>query len=1742
MVAPASMGGNSTGVQPPASNQPTRSSSTHPSHSHNVPLSARRSAPLDLSTVERRGGPNAPREPSKRIRPHGLQEAPTFRPTEEEFKDPVEYIRKIAPEGKKYGICRVIPPENWQPTFAIDTERFHFKTRRQELNSVEGGMPPRSAAFAAGGAPQPSSDLEPGTRANLNYLDQLAKFHKQHGTNLNRFPSVDKRPLDLFKLKKAVEVRGGFDQVCKTKKWAEIGRDLGYSGKIMSSLSTSLKNSYQRWLQPYEEYLRVAKPGVQQQLELEHGGPYTPSPHQSPMAKKPSSIDNNSTAPNRQQGTPIVQPALPPHIPKEVEATPDKPTPPAEPAPRPVASGFTPVNSGGFTAVNRSPSFVAVNSSGPTVKRETENGSMTPQSVAEHPQNSTPVPNGNGTHPMKRAISQDSGSQTENGDTDANGRRSKRLKKGETDGPPPPTVAGSHMSLLRPAPPRPRKSEIRRTGEKCESCGKNEDCSSILVCDSCENGYHKYCLDPPLTTPPEYDWHCPKCLVGTGEFGFEEGGVYSLKQFQEKASTFKKNYFASKMPFDPVLNTHRRESEDDVEREFWRLVESLTETVEVEYGADIHSTTHGSGFPTVERNPLDPYSVDPWNLNVLPFHGDSLFRHIKSDISGMTVPWVYVGMCFSTFCWHNEDHYAYSANYQHFGATKTWYGIPGADAEAFEEAMRQAVPELFEGQPDLLFQLVTLMPPDQLRKAGVNVYAVDQRAGQFVLTFPQAYHAGFNHGFNFNEAVNFAPADWEPWGAMGVDRLQAFRRHPCFSHDELLLTAAARDSSITTAKWLAPALQRTCSRELADRAGFIKRHREVAPHNCTVGVENASTAGDCQLKFLIEESDLPEDDYQCQHCKAYTYLTQFRCHKTGKTVCLMHLETYDCCGEPLTQRLLGPDHTFRYRISDDSLKAVAQKVQDRARIPEAWGEKLDKTLEDDPKPQLKVLHNLLNEGEKIPYHLPGLQDLAAFVQRCDKWVEEATNYITRKQQNRRKNEKAWRKGSSKAAQLEERDREVRRVENIYALLAEADKLSFDCPQMAALEEKTREIEKFRQDVNAALMNPHIRSVQEVEDLVESSRNFNVDIPEVEGLEHIVRQMKWNNEARGKRDKYLTLKECQELILAGEQLGLSDNNDHLIHFKDLCRHGETWEAKAKELMSVEAVHYQQLEALSAQATRFPVSPDTLAAVDAILTKQREAQKRIQSLYDRSKDPDFRNRPKYKEVRELMESLEELNSRPTGAIDLEREQKRHEDWMRKGKKLFGKANAPLHILKAHMEYVEKRNSYCFDLEDRCRPPVEPASRDNTPDGLLENSAATSSMWGGGKSRKRDVFCICRHSEAGMMIECEVCHEWYHGKCLKIARGKVKEFDKYTCPICDWRQKIPRDAARPKIEDLQEWQAEMIGLPFQADEEQILDNIVNQAITFRDFLQSFTNAACTTTEEVPTLIFYLRKIEGAEVLLTYETNFFRQEIHKWAPVAPEPPPILEQSLSTRKPRPTKQQKIMAQLGVERPEDLPPHLRTKPPNLAKRKSLEPQTARPAFLQPAPQTPGGSHNAEASGNGPTLTPMSDPQNAPYPFSANYSLPPSDTTPAFAPGSSAFLPHAAVHSPSFPPRSPSPRHQGLDASLFSSPQYSRDQTDGPPGVDVDGNNPFGSSPRQNLDDVFADLTNQDVEPDPEPELEPEPMENTHANEALEALDASNSGEDYSEPIQGDDSQDGGAGEAVNGQAEDTAEGAGSDEL
>ncbi|KAI1176109.1 PLU-1-domain-containing protein [Nemania sp. FL0916] len=1525
----------------------------HPTNPQ-LPLSSMQSAPLDLHSVERRGQPTATREYVKKNRLFGLQEAPTYQPTEEEWKDPLEYVRKISPEAQAYGLCKIIPPDSWNPEFAIDTERFHFRTRKQELNSVEGS-----------------------TRANLTYLDALSKFHKQQGTNLNRLPYVDKKPLDLYRLKKAVESRGGFEKVCKTKKWAEIGRDLGYSGKIMSSLSTSLKNSYDRWLNPYEHYLRQAKPSVYQQLEYEYGGPLTPSPAPSPVKRStvntPSSLRGESPA---RHATDALQANL---NGSKLDTDHDVTTSAELPSstPQPITSGFTAINSGGFTAVNAG--FTSVNrptppegkSFTPPPKRYDSPASLTKDVLEFRPSGLGPANALKRQHSFESMDSARKETSTDKDDSESGSRRSKRLKKEAV-----PTVAGSHMSMFRPSAPRVPRDETTPPGEKCDTCGKGDDAGSVIVCESCDHCYHGSCLDPPLKTQPDGEWNCPRCLVGDGQFGFEEGGLYSLKQFQEKAADFKQTYFENRMPFDSVLNCVRPVTEDDVEKEFWKLVASIEETVEVEYGADIHCTTHGSGFPTAERSPCNSYSSDPWNLNNMPLHPDSLFRYIKTDISGMTVPWVYVGMIFSTFCWHNEDHFAYSVNYQHFGATKTWYGIPAEDTDKFESAMREAVPELFETQPDLLFQLVTLLTPEQLKKAGVRVYALDQRAGQIVITFPQAYHAGFNHGFNFNEAVNFAPCDWEPYGLAGVERLQQFRRQSCFSHDELLWTAAEgpiNALTIQTAKWLAPALERIHKREREQREAFIAKHLEGNSHACALTTE--STEEQCTISFQVLDEDVPEEEYQCSYCKSFAYLSRFKCLKSGKILCLLHAGYHACCDMPEAQRFAGDEHVVCYRKTTDDLDETYRKVAEKANMPEAWEDKYEKLLDEGTTPALKTLRALLNEGERIPYGLPSLQVLREFVDRCNDWVEEATNYTVRKQQNRRKNDKVWQnEKSGKPPKFgsylaEHKENQMRKVDNIYRLIEDADRIGFDCPEKHQLKERADAIRSFQKNAEQVLEHILGHTQTSIEELIEEGRTFNIDMPELDKLSSVLEQLRWSSNAKDKRNKPLTLQEVRVILSEGHRLEIPLYNDSMKWYNDKYQAALSWETKAKELISADTIHYPQLEALSnqVQSSSLPVSRDTLATVDQILHKQREAHRQVVDLTERSRNSDYTKRPQYAEVAEVMRKVDDLNSKPAGTLDLEKEQKRHEDWMRKGKKLFGKTNAPLHILKSHMDYVYDRNLDCFDIaSDKPRLPAEPASRATSE----ERDQQPSRKWD--DPTFREVFCICRRIEAGLMIECELCHEWYHGKCLKIARGKVKEDDKYTCPICDWRVKIPRDAARPKLEDLIAWQEEIPNLPFQPEEEDVLQKIINNAQEFRRHIGSFCNSVVNTASEADTQRFYLRKIEGAEILLSYETNFFRQELHKWSPVAPEAPPVLEVSKSTRKPRPTKLQKLLIQYGVDDPDDLPEAVKGKA-NSLKRKAQNAEAAAAAAaaaaassttsLLPPHATSPSSHSFGSSGH-----------------------------------------------------------------------------------------------------------------------------------------------------------------------------------
>ncbi|XP_074348626.1 lysine-specific demethylase JMJ18-like [Apium graveolens] len=283
------------------------------------------------------------------------------------------------------------------------------------------------------------------------------------------------------------------------------------------------------------------------------------------------------------------------------------------------------------------------------------------------------------------------------------------------------------------------------------------------------------------------------------KFGFQSGSDFTFKDFEKYSVNFKECYFGLKgedVIGENVTGTKKKwePSIEDIEGEYWRIIEQPTDEVEVYYGADLETGTFGSGFPKMSPSGTelqsDQYLSSGWNLNNFARLPGSILCLESCDISGVLVPWLYVGMCFSSFCWHVEDHHLYSLNYLHWGDPKIWYGIPGTHASGLEAAMRKHLPDLFDEQPGLLHELVTQLSPSVLKSEGVPVNRVVQHSGEFVLTFPRAYHAGFNCGFNCAEAVNVAPIDWLEHGQCAVELYSEQHRKTSLSHDKLLLESA----------------------------------------------------------------------------------------------------------------------------------------------------------------------------------------------------------------------------------------------------------------------------------------------------------------------------------------------------------------------------------------------------------------------------------------------------------------------------------------------------------------------------------------------------------------------------------------------------------------------------------------------------------------------------------------------------------------------------------------------------------------------------------------------------------------------------------------------------------------------------------------------------------------------------------------------------------------------------------------
>ncbi|NWJ05228.1 KDM5B demethylase, partial [Crypturellus undulatus] len=1169
---------------------------------------------------------------------------------------------------------------DWQPPFACDVDKLHFTPRIQRLN-----------------------ELEAQTRVKLNFLDQIAKFWELQGCTL-KIPHVERKILDLFQLNRLVAEEGGFDVVCKERKWTKIATRMGFApGKAVGS---HIRAHYERILYPYNLFQSGASLLCLQKPDL--------TSDTKDKEYKPHDI------PQRQS----VQPA--------------ETCPPARRAKR-------------------------LRAESTNIKTESE-----PPEVR--------------THNLRR-------------------RMGCAPPKCENE-----KEVHSTVKLPEKREPagEPEKDKSKARSKKptnavdlyvCLLCGSGNDEDRLLLCDGCDDSYHTFCLIPPLHDVPKGDWRCPQCLAQECNkpqeaFGFEQAARdYTLRTFGEMADAFKSDYF--NMPVHMVPT-------ELVEKEFWRLVSTIEEDVTVEYGADIASKEFGSGFPVRDgkfkvRPEEEEYLDSGWNLNNMPVMEQSVLAHITADICGMKLPWLYVGMCFSSFCWHIEDHWSYSINYLHWGEPKTWYGAPGYAAEQLEDVMKKLAPELFESQPDLLHQLVTIMNPNTLMAHGVPVYRTNQCAGEFVITFPRAYHSGFNQGFNFAEAVNFCTVDWLPLGRQCVEHYRLLHRYCVFSHDEMICKMASKADDLDVV--VASTVQK-------DMAIMIEDEKMLRERVHKLGVTDSE-----QVAFEL----FPDDERQCLKCKTTCFMSAVYCScKPGLLVCLYHVE--DLCSCPTYKYKLG----YRYNLED--LYPMMNALKLRAESYNEWASNVNEALEAkiNNKKSLISFKALIEESEvkKFPDN-DLLRHLRLVTQDADKCASVAQQLLNGKRQTR------YRSGGGKS-QNQLTVNELRLfVRQLYALPCVLS-------QTPLLKDLLDRVEAFQQH-SQKLLSEEMPSAAELQELLDVSFDFDVDLPQLADLRTRLEQARWLEDVQlaSADQNSLTLDDMRRLIDSG--VGLAPYpavEKAMAKLQELLTVSEHWDDKARNL--IKARPRQSLSSLVAAVREIEEIPAYLpngAALKDAVQKAKDWLQEVEGLQAGGRVP-------------VLDTLVELVTRGRSIpvhLDylprLESLVSEVKAWKECAANTFLYENCPYSLLEVLCPRCDIGMLNLKRKQKKLKEPVPSGKKKSTKletlsdleRALSESKDTASAMATLGEARLREMealrslraanevkvlsneedaemkVCLCQKEPAAPMIQCELCRGFFHTSCVSVP-STLQGPRVWLCPHCHRSEKPPLEKILPLLASLQ------------------------------------------------------------------------------------------------------------------------------------------------------------------------------------------------------------------------------------------------------------------------------------------------------------------------------------------------------
>jgi histone demethylase JARID1 len=482
-------------------------------------------------------------------------------------------------------------------------------------------------------------------------------------------------------------------------------------------------------------------------------------------------------------------------------------------------------------------------------------------------------------------------------------------------------------------------------------------------------------------------------------------------------------------------------------------------------------------------------------------------------------------------------------------------------------------------------------------------------------------------------------------------------------------------------------------------------------------------------------------------------------------------------------------------------------------------------------PTLQELRTLLAEGEqeKDPENEQELKYMRTYIQQLAQWTQEAKLFLQRP--------------VSQGNSLQ------KPVDKLLVRACEVGADKDNNPLFVELSKYKDQIQSFDDKVKEALASSNLAHQKKIYQLGRELKSGSEDF---QLLAEMVMGREWELQVEETLKKPFNVRHIRRLIKRGKELGLNGVlPDHLAQIE---QSGKKWTSRIDHICKgkLKVNLSDEHELLTAGKNNenpnlnITIDPDVMAKLEELIRKSKETLKEMDDIFE-CKRPSLLDRPSITDAQRLLTAGKDCIFESDQVKVLQHEVSRVSFWHDQARSLFVCGKLPLDTIAK--ETLANVQSITLNQD------------------------------------KVELWCLCRRPEAGLMVECDVCHEWYHNSCIKMPAHVEEESSSvaYICPVCSGENdKVQHFTNKPKLEDMMDVLEKAETLLFCPKEFGTLDAIQQIMLDYKNKVQAFCRSRTQlTVQDVPMIRKHLRHLEGLEIALPDETDFLKDKLASLAPL---------------------------------------------------------------------------------------------------------------------------------------------------------------------------------------------------------------------------------------------------------------------